>query len=94
MLVNAHDGTIDHLNFAVVGLRNCLQNLIPNTRRTPADKAIVAGGVRAIAFWNIGPGRAGAEPPEDAVQHAAVVNARHSARFVRQKRCDDFPLGI
>ena len=92
--MHAHDGTIDHLDLAVVGLRNGLQNLIPDAGSPPANEAIVAGRVGAIAFRNISPGCARAQPPEDAVQDAAVVNARHATRLVRQKRCDDLPLGI
>lgn len=94
MLMHAHDGAVDHLDFAVVSLRDRLQNLVPDTGSPPAHEAIVAGRVRAITFGNIGPRCAAAEPPEDAVQDAAGIGARHAARFVGQKWCDDVPLGV
>jgi hypothetical protein len=35
-----------------------------------------------------------ARPPIDAVEHLAIVRARHAARLVRQERLDDRPLEI
>ena len=38
--------------------------------------------------------RARSQPPEDAVQNPPVIDAGDSARFARQERINDRPLGI
>jgi hypothetical protein len=38
--------------------------------------------------------KAGSQYPEDAVQHAAVVNARHASRLIGQQRLDHAPLEV
>src|SRR5215468_7904913 len=48
----------------------------------------MAGSARAKPLWQITPRRAGSQHPKNAVQHAAIIDARHSARFVGQKRRD------
>jgi hypothetical protein len=50
---------------------------------TPPVKPVHAGRVRAVARRNVGPERAGPQPPEDAVQHPPVILPRHPARFLR-----------
>ena len=39
----------------------------------PAPEPIGAGRGRAVALGDVGPGRAGPQPPVDAVQHAAII---------------------
>ena len=92
--MHPHDRAVDHLDLAVVGFRNNPQNVIPVTSFTPADEAIVAGRVRAVALWDIGPRRAAAQPPEYAVEDTPVINPLHAARLLRQQRRDDLPLGV
>ena len=47
-------------------------------RLAPSVEAVHAGRVRAVARRNVGPRRPGAEPPEDAVEHAAIIDASHA----------------
>src|SRR5262249_47008087 len=54
----------------------------------------VAFGARAMPLWQITPRRAGSQHPKNAVQHAAIVDARHSARLVGQKRLDHAPFEV
>lgn len=75
---------IDRLQIAIVSFCNLIENAVPYADLSPPDEAIVAGRRRSIALWNISPGRAGAQPPEDAVQNLAVIDPRHAARLVRQ----------
>src|SRR5262245_54689167 len=42
----------------------------------------------------ITPRRAGSQHPKNAVQHAAIIDARHSARLVGQKRRDHAPFEV
>src|SRR5215207_3893752 len=94
MLMNADRGRVDHLQIAVIGLRHRLEDAVPNADPRPAAEAVGAGRRRAVALGNVGPGRAGPEPPIDAVQHLPVVRPRHAARLVRQQRLDDRPLKV
>jgi hypothetical protein len=48
----------------------------------------------AIPLGDVAPGRTGAEAPEDAVEHTAIIHSRHAARLVGQQRLDDLPLEI
>ena len=50
--------------------------------------AVRAGRSRAVALGNTGPGRPAAQPSDDAVQHLAIIHARHFARLVGQRRID------
>jgi hypothetical protein len=60
--------------------------LVPHASPAPANKAIVAGGVGAKIVRQIAPRRARTQDPKDAVEHAAVIYTRHSARLVLQER--------
>ena len=42
--------------------------------------------MRAIALWRVAPHQAIADDVDDPADDAAVVNARHAARLVRQER--------
>ena len=66
----------------------------PDAGPPPSDKAIVAGGAWAVPLWQIAPWRTGSQHPEDAVQHAAVIHARHATGFVGEKRFDHAPFGV
>jgi hypothetical protein len=48
----------------------------------------------SLRLWQIAPWRTGSQHPEDAVQHAAVIYARHATGFVGEKRFDHAPFGI
>lgn len=47
-----------------------------------------------MALGQITPRRAGSQHPEDAVQHAPVIDAGHASGFVGQLRLDHAPLEI
>jgi hypothetical protein len=99
MLMNPDRRRVDHLDVAVVSLGNRVQKPVPNARLAPAVEAVHAGRVRAVAGGDVSPGRARAQPPEDPVQHAPVIDARnprglfgnngwitHHSKSVRSKR--------
>ena len=92
VLVDAHARGVDHHDLAVKAGRNRLQQPVPYSGFAPAHEPVVAGRRRAIALGYLGLRRAGAEPPEDAVQHPPVIDTRHAARLVRQQRLDNRPL--
>jgi hypothetical protein len=58
---------------------------------TAIEYGLIAAFIAAVIVTGV-PGRPGAQPPVDAVQHLAVIHARHTARLVRQKRLDDRPF--
>src|SRR5262245_24342235 len=90
--MDANYGGIDHLQPTIMGLGDGIHEAVPNTCFAPSDKAIVAGGAWAVPLWQIAPWRTGSQHPEDAVQHAAVIHARHPACLARQHRSHGGPL--
>ena len=94
MLMHAHDRAVDHLNLAVVSLRNGCQQLVPDAGLAPAHEAIVAGRRWAIALGDIGPRRSRPQAPEYAVENTTVINPWHSARLARQQWIDDCPFRV
>ncbi len=52
--MNADDRRVDHLHGRVMGTSQCVHNLRPDARSSPADKAIVAGGVRPNSLGAFG----------------------------------------
>ena len=94
LLVGANGGAIDHLYLAVVRGGDGGHQLVPHARLSPSHEAVVAGGARAIAFGQIAPRCTGAQHPEDAVQHAAIIDARHAPWLVRKQRLDHAPLEV
>jgi hypothetical protein len=92
--VGANGGAVDHLDVAVVGSGDGVHHLIPYTCFPPPHKAIVTGGAWPVAFGQIAPRRTGPQHPEDAVQHAPVIDTRHASWFVGQERFDYTPLKI
>ena len=59
-----------------------------------AAKAFVDGLPLAVARWDVAPGRAGAELPEDAVERGAVVGTLRAAGGDGQERLDEGELLI
>ncbi len=63
-------------------------------KKSRFTEAQIIGVLREQEFWTP-PARQGApvpEPPQDAVQHPPVIDPRHPAGLVRQKRLDDRPF--
>src|SRR5262249_41379094 len=94
MLMNTNGRGVDHLQIAVVSLRNSFENPVPYADLPPPDEAIVAGRGRPVALGNIGPGRARPQTPIDAVEHPPVVGPRNTPGLVRQQRLDDRPFEV
>jgi hypothetical protein len=94
LLVSANGGAVDHLDVAVVGGGEGLHHPLPDTRLPPSHEAIVAGGARAVTLGQVAPWRTGSQHPEDAVQHAPIVDARYASWFVGQQRLDHTPLEV
>ena len=94
MLMDPDTGGVDYHDVAIVALGNLGQKAIPVSGLAPSHKAIVAGGMRAVALRNVGPGRARPKAPEDAVQHLPIIDPRNTARLARQKRLDNRPFEI
>ena len=92
--MNAHHGTVYHLDIAVIGFGNRDHDAVPDPRLAPTIEAVVARRIRAVSLRQVAPRRAGAQHPENAAQHPPVVNARHAARLVRKKRFDDRPFEV
>lgn len=87
-------GAVDHLDVAVVRGGDGVHEVAPDACLSPSHEAVVAGGARAVALGQIAPGRTGSQHPEDAIQHAAIVHARHASRLVGQQRLDHAPLEV
>ena len=94
LLVGANGCAVDHLDVAVVSGGNGVHHPIPSARLPPSHETIVAGGTRTIPLGKITPWRTGAQHPEDAVKHAAIIDTRDAARLVGKQRFDHAPLEV
>lgn len=94
LLVGANGGAVDHLDVAIVGGADGVHQPVPYARLPPSHEAVVAGGARTVALRQVAPRRSRSQHPEDAVQHAAVIDARHASRLVGQQRLDHAPLEV
>src|SRR5689334_4046517 len=102
VLVRANDGAIDEMERPIeiailVGLGlKVRKDAVPDAFLTPAVIARRDGTDWAIAFRQIGPGRASAQNPQDPVDNAAmVVIGSASPRFLRgQQRFEPRPLFV
>jgi hypothetical protein len=82
-MMGASRRAVDHLDVTVMGGGDGVHHSIPNARLSASDEAVVTGGSRTIAFRQVSPRRTGSQHPEDAVQHAAVIDAWDASRFDR-----------
>jgi hypothetical protein len=55
MLVNADNGSVDHLDGAIMSFGEGLHDHVPDASRSPTNESIVAGRVRPEACWQIAP---------------------------------------
>jgi hypothetical protein len=92
--MSANGSAVDHLDVAVVGSGDGIHHPIPDSSLSPSHEAVVAGCVRAIAFRQVAPRCTGSQNPEDTIQHAAVIDARHASGLVWQQRFDHAPLEV
>jgi hypothetical protein len=79
---------------AVICGSDGVHEAFPDACLPPSHKAVVAGIARAIALGQVAPWRTGSQNPENAGQHALVIDARHASRFVGQQRLDHAPLEV
>ena len=92
--MDPNGGAVDHLDFAVVRDSDGVHQPVPHARLPPSHEAVVTGGAWAIALRQVAPRCTRPQYPEDAVQHVAVIDARHSSRLVGQQRLDNAPLEV
>jgi hypothetical protein len=101
MLMGTHEGSIegiidpdDLVVLICLGL-DLLQEALPGAVLLPAAQPVIAGGLGRIALGQVLPGRAGAQDPQNAIEHRAMIGPG-MAGFVRmsgrQQRGDAFPL--
>ena len=87
---------IDHVSF-VVGqvLGQSRRHGLPDARLAPAPEAPPDAVPIAISLGHVAPRRAGAQPPEDAVDGGAPVDRRTTAAILRRKQIlQNLPLGF
>lgn len=94
LLMRTDGSAVDHLNVTVVRGGNSVHHPIPNTRLPPSHEAAVARRARTIALRQVAPRRSRAQHPENAVQHAPIIDARHASGFIRQQWLDNAPFEI
>lgn len=94
LLVGANGGAVDHLDVAVVRRGDSVHQPIPDACLPPSHKAVVAGGARPVALGQVAPWCSRSKHPEDAVQRAAVIDARHASGLVGQERLDHAPFEV
>ena len=102
VLMSANDGAIDIMNRPVqltsgMGLLlDRLKEALPEAGSAPAIEAAGYGLPGAVAFGHVAPGGTGAQQPQDAVDHASVVQIRSTrSRFLRRKqRLEPLPLRV
>jgi hypothetical protein len=92
--MDANNRGVDHLHLTVMGFGDGIHEAVPHTCFPPSDKAIVARGSWAVSLWQIAPRRTGSQHPEDAVQHAPIIDTGHASRFVGQQRLDHAPFEV
>jgi hypothetical protein len=93
VLGRADDSAIHLVNIPVqvlCGIRTLLDRgteAIPDASFPPAIETARHGAPRTIPLWQITPGGAGAEDPQEAVEEASVVSRwAASVRFLRRKQ--------
>ena len=92
VLMNAHNGRVDHLDGRIMGGSKRLHDPTPYSSSSPTDEAVVAGGARTVATRQIAPRCAGLQDPKDTVEHTLVVFARYAPGLIRKKRLDGCPF--
>ena len=94
VLVGAHDRGVDQTRRARRLLRQGLEYPQPHAFLGPAVETFVRRRVRPVPLGQIAPWRARTQNEEDAIENAPIILARHPARLVRRKRCNDRLLAI
>jgi len=92
MLLDADNGSVDHLHSSVVRSGQGVYDTASYAGPPPANEAIVAGGVWAEVDWKVAPRRSRSQDPKDAIENTAVIDPRHATRLVRQRWFDGSPF--
>src|SRR2546430_8249746 len=66
-----------------------LQDPVPDAGPSPANEPIVASGAGSIDGWEIPPGSARSQYPEDAIEDAPIIDAGYAARLGREHRSEE-----
>lgn len=85
---------VDHLNVTIVGGGDGIHHPIPDPCLSPSHEAIVAGSSWPIALRQIAPRRPRPQHPENAIQHATIIDAGHTSRFVGNQWLYHAPLEV
>ena len=94
MLMHADDRRVDHLHSGIMSASQCIHEPTPDARSTPANKAVVACGVRTECIGQVAPRCPRAQDPEDAIENTTVIHPRNATRLVRQHRLDGCPFVV
>ena len=94
VLIDTDNGSVDHLDGAVMGFGEGLHYQVPDASHPPTNEPVVAGRRWPIAFGYLRPWRAGAKTPENAVQDPPIIDPGNTARLVRKERPDSSPLKV
>src|SRR5262249_14263537 len=88
VLMNAHNGRVDHLDGNIVSSSQSVHDPGPDASPAPTDEAIVTSSIGTESLRQITPRCAGSQDPKDTIQHTAVVHTWDTAWLVRQHRLD------
>jgi hypothetical protein len=72
------------------------QQLVPGAVPAPAHEAVIAGLPRAVAVGEVPPGRAGAQLPQDPIDHPAMATPATAAALVawqQRRKLRPCPIG-
>jgi hypothetical protein len=94
VLMDADNGGVDHLDRRFMGSCKCIYDPAPDPSPSPANEAVVAGGVRTKRFRQIAPGCSRSQDPENAVEDATVVYPTNATGLVGQHRIYDRPFMV
>ena len=65
LLIGTNGGAVDHLDVAIMRGADSVHQPIPDTGPPPSHKAVVTGGARSIAFWQVAPWCSRSKSPAD-----------------------------
>ena len=82
--MHPHDRAVDHLDLAVMSLRDRRHQPVPDTGFAPTIETIIGGRVRPIALRQISPRRPRPQHPKDAIHDPSVILRLPAAAPLRQ----------
>ena len=92
--MHADNRRVDHLHRRIMGSGQRVHDAAPDASPSPANEAVVAGGVRTEVIGQVAPWCSRSQDPEDAIEDTPVVHPWHAARLVRQHRLDGRPFMV